>query len=138
MSPTLSHEFVDAIPERPGADTVYISIAYGTAVHLCCCGCGREVVTPITPDDWSLTYDGAAISLSPSIGNWSFECRSHYFITKSRVRWAATWTDSMVDATREGHGGLTRTRSEPDASGTRRGVGAWLRAALSRILQGGR
>ncbi|MDH2356437.1 DUF6527 family protein [Bradyrhizobium sp. SSUT112] len=24
-------------------------------MHLCCCGCGREVVTPLTPAQWRLT-----------------------------------------------------------------------------------
>jgi hypothetical protein len=26
---------------------IYISERYATAVHLCCCGCGYEVVTPL-------------------------------------------------------------------------------------------
>ena len=27
-------------------------------------------------------------TLDPSIGNWSFACRSHYFMRKGRVVWA--------------------------------------------------
>jgi len=29
------------------------------------------------------------VSLAPSIGNWSFPCNSHYWITGNEVRWAA-------------------------------------------------
>lgn len=138
MSAVLSHQFVDAMPERPQSGTLYISIVYGTALHLCCCGCGRDVVTPITPDDWSLTYDGVAVSLSPSIGNWSFECRSHYFITKDRVRWAATWSDAMVSASRSGHGQLphNNSRAKTSTGSTGRGVVAWLRATAGRMIRG--
>lgn len=75
---------------------VYVSIEYGTAVHRCCCGCGDEIVTPLTPVDWSLTYDGETISLDPSIGNWSLACRSHYWIERGRVRWARAWSDEEI------------------------------------------
>ena len=97
MVQTIGHEFVDVIPETLQPKMLYISIKYATAVHLCMCGCGHEVVTPLTPTDWKLIYDGDTVSLSPSIGNWSFPCRSHYWIDRSRVRWAATWTAEQVD-----------------------------------------
>jgi hypothetical protein len=69
-------------------------------VHKCCCGCGKEVVTPLSPTDWKLIYDGKTISLDPSIGNWGFECRSHYWIRNSRVRWAARWSQDKINAGR--------------------------------------
>jgi hypothetical protein len=97
---TLRHEFVQAIPETLKDGTLYISIDYATAVHKCCCGCGREVVTPLSPTDWKFTYDGMSISLYPSIGNWNFECRSHYWIDGSRVAWADQWSDEMIAAGR--------------------------------------
>ena len=53
-----------------------MSIPYATAVHLCACGCGNKVVTPFSPAEWQLTYDGDTVSLSPSIGNWQFPCKS--------------------------------------------------------------
>ena len=84
----LSYRFVDVIPENLEPQCVYISLEYSTAIHLCCCGCGREVVTPISPKDWHVTFDGASVSLHPSIGNWKFPCRSHYWIRKSNVVWA--------------------------------------------------
>ena len=92
----LDHEFVEFIPEELKERTLYISIKYCTAVHKCCCGCGREVVTPLSPTAWKLIFDGKTVSLSPSIGNWSLPCRSHYFITKNKVAWAPKWTDKQI------------------------------------------
>jgi hypothetical protein len=42
------------------------------------CGCGKKVVLPLHPTHGKLTYDGETVSLSPSVGNWSFPCESHY------------------------------------------------------------
>ena len=56
--PVLAYEFVEFIPEDIKEQTLYISIAYCTAVHKCCCGCGREVVTPLSPTARKLTFDG--------------------------------------------------------------------------------
>ena len=99
-SMVLAHEFVKTIPDELEESTLYVSMDYATAVHTCCCGCGREVVTPLSPTDWALSYDGVSISLNPSIGNWSFECRSHYWISKSEVRWARHWSRDRIDAGR--------------------------------------
>lgn len=97
---TLSYKFVEAISEKLDEETLYIAIDYATAVHKCCCGCGKEVVTPLSPTDWKLIYDGVSVSLSPSIGNWSFDCKSHYWIERNKVRWAAQWTDEQIAAGR--------------------------------------
>ena len=80
---------------------LYVSIEYATAAHLCCCGCGEEVVTPFTPTDWKMVFDGEAISLWPSIGNWSFACRSHYVIEKGRVIEALPWADRKISFARQ-------------------------------------
>ncbi len=96
----LAHEFVKTIPNDLKERTLYVSVNYATVVHKCCCGCGRDVVTPLTPTDWTLIYDGVSISLNPSIGNWSFECRSHYWISESTVRWARQWPASRITAGR--------------------------------------
>lgn len=73
---------------------------YATAAHKCCCGCGNDGYTPLSPTDWKLTFDGRAITLSPSIGNWRFPCRSHYWIRKNTITWAARWSDEEIDAGR--------------------------------------
>lgn len=98
--PTLRHEFVERVPEHLDDGTLYISVEFAIAVHKCCCGCGSEVVTPLAPTDWKLTFDGESISLYPSVGNWSSACRSHYWIERSRVYWAESWSDHRIDAGR--------------------------------------
>ncbi|MBA3377012.1 MAG: hypothetical protein H0U00_14580 [Actinobacteria bacterium] len=94
---TLRHEFVEHIPEELEEGVLYVSITYATAAHKCACGCGREVITPFTPTDWEMTFDGETISLAPSIGNWNFECQSHYWIRRGRVRWARRWSREEID-----------------------------------------
>lgn len=97
---SLAHEFVEFIPDVLEEGKIYVSIEYATVVHKCCCGCGKEVVTPLSPTDWKLIFNGKTISLDPSIGNWSFPCRSHYWIRNNRVRWAEQWSQSRIDANR--------------------------------------
>ena len=94
--PALQHRFVQHIPEKVEPGVLYISMKYATAAHSCCCGCGEEVVTPFTPTDWKLTFDGESVSLRPSIGNWSLACRSHYVIERGRVIEAAPWTEEQI------------------------------------------
>ncbi len=92
----LTHEFVEYIPDRLEPGKLYVSIQFATASHLCCCGCGLEVVTPFTPTDWTLSFDGESVSLDPSVGNWSFPCKSHYWIKRNVVHWASSWSDAQV------------------------------------------
>jgi hypothetical protein len=66
---TLTHQFGEYVPSELADGVLYISIPYRTVVHRCLCGCGNKVVTPISPAEWQLTYDGETISLTPSIGN---------------------------------------------------------------------
>lgn len=93
----MRHEFVEHIPQELREGTLYVSIQFSTAVHKCCCGCGNEVVTPLTPTDWKLIFDGETVSLSPSIGNWSFQCQSHYWIDHGNIRWAPRWSQEEID-----------------------------------------
>src|SRR5258706_14955064 len=92
----LEHRFLHHIPERLEPGVLYISMDFATAVHRCCCGCGEEIVTPFTPTDWRMTFDGETISLRPSVGNWNIPCRSHYVIERSRVAEALPWTDDEI------------------------------------------
>ena len=97
---SIKHEFVEFIPDKLRDGVVYVSIIYATAVHRCACGCGNEVVTPLSPTDWRLTFDGETISLDPSIGNWSFDCQSHYWIKQNTIRWAPKWDRSKIEMAR--------------------------------------
>ena len=94
------HKFVEFIPRELDEGIVYVSREYGTASHKCCCGCGKEVVTPLSPTDWMVSVERGLVSLNPSIGNWNFPCRSHYWITKSRIIWAEQWSQEEIDAGR--------------------------------------
>lgn len=89
-------KFVDFIPDIIEDGILYISLDYGTVIHKCACGCGNEVNTPLTPTGWKMIYNGEVISLKPSVGNWSFECKSHYWITNNKVEWSATWSDETI------------------------------------------
>lgn len=81
-------QFVEFIPEEIIDGILYISIPFATATHNCACGCGQRVVTPIKPSDWSILWDGESVTLDPSIGNWSFPCKSHYWIRRNEIIWA--------------------------------------------------
>ncbi len=96
----LTPYFVKGVPRILEPGILYVSMEYGTVVHSCCCGCGLEVVTPLTPTDWRLTFDGEAISLWPSVGNWNLPCRSHYVIQGNRVIEAGSWNKAQIDAER--------------------------------------
>ena len=130
----LAHEFVTVIPDELEERTLYVSTDYATVVHRCCCGCRREVVTPLSPTDWKLIYDGESISLRPSIGNWSFECLSHYWIEKSTVMWADQWSREQIEIGRaqdrkakERYGAGYSTRSKSS-----KGFLSWLSRWWSR------
>lgn len=62
-------QFVEFVPEHLEADVFYLSRRYATAAHLCCCGCGCEIVTPLNPAKWRLTVTNEKVSLAPSVGN---------------------------------------------------------------------
>jgi hypothetical protein len=94
----LTPEFVDFIPEQPAPGVLYISKRYATALHLCCCGCGQEVVTPLNPAKWQLRENNGAVTLTPSIGSWSLPCQSHYLIIDSQARWAKSMAPEKIAA----------------------------------------
>lgn len=92
----MQYKFVQYIPDIMEEGVIYISMDFATAAHLCACGCGNEVITPFSPTDWNMTFNGEAVSLRPSIGNWSFDCRSHYWIKNNRVEWAGPWSEEEI------------------------------------------
>ena len=93
-------EFVESFPTPLAAGVFYVSLEYNTCAHLCACGCGDEAVTPLSPAQWSLTYDGESISVRPSVGNWSLACKSHYVIHKGRVEWTRSFSLDEISRNR--------------------------------------
>lgn len=95
------HQFVKSTPRDLSPGVLYVSLEYCTMLHLCACGCNRKVVTPLSPNDWSMTFNGKTITVNPSIGSWSLPCQSHYVIKCSKVVWAAKWSDAQISKGRE-------------------------------------
>jgi hypothetical protein len=89
-------DFVDTVPETLEEGRLYISIRFRTASHLCACGCGSRVVTPIKPAKWTLIYNGEAVSLYASIGRWQSPCRSHYWIRENQVIWSRSFSKQEI------------------------------------------
>ncbi|MBQ7347782.1 MAG: hypothetical protein IJW55_07480 [Clostridia bacterium] len=86
-------ERVNSKPAVLKDGVLYVMPHYNLAVHRCMCGCGEEVITPIdenggrSPGFWGWTADGINVSLHPSVGNFQFKCRSHYFLKNGKVQW---------------------------------------------------
>lgn len=89
-------EKVYYMPEdiRPGI--LYVSEEFEIAIHLCACGCGMKVSTPLGPTEWSLKESNSGPSLNPSIGNWQFPCQSHYWIDEGEVHWSSKWSPEKI------------------------------------------
>jgi hypothetical protein len=94
---TIEHRYVEAIPKVLDPGMLYISERYRTASHLCACGCGTRVATPLNPAKWRLVDHGVTVSLSPSIGLGTLPCKSHYWIRRSRVDWYPPMTEWQTD-----------------------------------------
>lgn len=94
----MKHRFVEYIPSQMEPDTLYISIEFDVAKHLCPCGCRSVIVTSLSPARWNLIYDGETVSLRPSIGNWTLDCKSHYFITHDKIEWAGSMNQQQINA----------------------------------------
>lgn len=102
---TMTHEFVEYMPSQPVEGILYVSTRFKTVVHLCACGCGAKIATPVSPANWQVRWDGESISLKPSIGAWGLPCRSHYWIESNQVQWSTQWTDEQIERgrTRDDH-----------------------------------
>jgi len=97
MQSAFTPKFVETVPEELEEGHLYISTRFRTATHLCACGCGSRVVTPIKPAKWAFTYDGETITLHPSIGRWQLPCQSHYWIRRNQVEWSRAFGDDEIE-----------------------------------------
>ena len=92
---------VQFIPKTLEPGVLYVAEEFGAAAHLCACGCGVKVRTPLSPTDWSLANTPGGPTLDPSIGNWQQPCQSHYWIRDGKVLWARKWTKEEIAAGRK-------------------------------------
>lgn len=88
-------EFVEEIPEEINEGYLYLCLPYNAVIHKCACGCGEIISTPLDKKyGWVMQYDGEAVTLSPSVGNGSYMCRSHYFIQGNNIVWLGKMGES--------------------------------------------
>lgn len=119
---TIVPEFVERVPTNIEQGVIYISTSVNTAIHLCPCGCKTEIVIPLDPDEWSFTYDGETITLYPSVGVWGAECKSHYWIKKSKVEWSRMYSNTEIEEVR-----ASERRQKSDKSTQDKGAKSWWR-----------
>ncbi|KRR11413.1 DUF6527 family protein [Bradyrhizobium valentinum] len=115
-------ELVERIPKVLDNGVIYISLKFRTAAHNCFCGCGTKIVTPLKPGRWRLETEDGAVSLTPSIGNWSAGCQSHYWIRDNRIEWAPAFTPKQIAANRASD---QRARQQAHTERYRRERGFW-------------
>lgn len=91
-------EIVHYMPKTLSFGVLYVSEEFQTCAHLCPCGCGSKITTPLGPTEWSFSSVSKKrrATLSPSIGNWQIPCRSHYWITNGEVLWAEKWSEKQI------------------------------------------
>ena len=79
---------VVAMPQILAPGVLYVSREFETAHHLCACGCGHKVRTPLSPAEWQVFETPQGVTMHPSIGSWQVPCKSHYLIQEGEVVWA--------------------------------------------------
>jgi hypothetical protein len=87
---------VHYMPRELSPRVLYVSEEFDIALHLCACGCGAKVKTPLGPTEWSVIETKDGPSLRPSVGNWQHPCQSHYWIDRGRIRWAEKWSTAEI------------------------------------------
>lgn len=139
-------KLVDLMPPQFAPGILYVSRKYRTASHLCCCGCGTRIVTPLRETGWKLSVDDGKASLWPSIGNSNHPCQSHYVISEGKVVWHepmtpahTAWTRARDDANRAAYFARKSQQGRTSIFASTNRVGqllgkalAWTRALLSR------
>jgi hypothetical protein len=91
---------VHYMPKELEPGVLYVSEEFGAAAHLCACGCGAKIRTPLGPTEWTLEETDSGPTLDPSVGNWQQACRSHYLIRRGEIVWAGQWTPEQIAAGR--------------------------------------
>jgi hypothetical protein len=114
---------------KPGV--LYVSEEFSAAAHLCACGCGSKIRTPLGSTEWSLEETDGKPTLRPSIGNWQQACQSHYWIYRGEVIWSAKWKPEEIAAGRRDEEERRRTYYDAldhQRGGTLRRFWRWLKS----------
>jgi len=121
---------VQYMPQELKPGVLYVSEEFGIAIHLCACGCGSKIKTPLGPTEWSVKDTKSGPTLRPSVGNWQEKCHSHYWITRGDIVWVEKWTPEQIASGR--HYEEERRRAYYDdldrkRSGTMQRLWRWLK-----------
>lgn len=131
MMSTIRPVFVESIPDTLEPGVLYISERFRVTQHLCACGCGSVVNASLSPARWSLQVADGAVTMTPSFGNFSFDCKSHYWIRNNRIIPAATYTEEEIQEAREMDAAASRAQFEkPPARAS--GWKAWMKRIWRR------
>lgn len=84
------------MPKELEPGVLYVSEEFGAAAHLCPCGCGAKIRTPLGPTDFTFEETDSGPTLNPSVGNWQQACQSHYWIWCGEIKWADKWTPEQI------------------------------------------
>jgi len=60
---TITLQPVEFMPRELEPGILYVSEKYGTAAHLCACGCGAKIRTPLGPTEWAVAQTPAGPSM---------------------------------------------------------------------------
>lgn len=93
-------QYAHYMPQQLEPGVLYVSKSFDTAAHLCACGCGSKIRTPLSPSEWALEENKNGPTLYPSVGNWQITCQSHYWIRDGKIIWASAWSPEQIAAGR--------------------------------------
>jgi Family of unknown function (DUF6527) len=134
---TIRLERVQYLPKQLSPGILYVSEGYSVAGHLCACGCGNKVITPLGPAEWSFSEKDGLPSLWPSIGNWQLPCRSHYVISYGRICRAGAWTNAQILAGRRAEEQRRQAYyAEKSQLGTFTKIWDWILRAIWKLFGG--
>ncbi len=129
---TLRLQRVHYMPKELEPGILYVSEEFDVAGHLCACGCGNKVMTPLSPTEWSFHESEKGPSLRPSIGNWQLPCTSHYWVDGGKVEWSRAWSPEQVERGRRGE--EERRRAYYESRKAKDGLAARVRRWLEHVL----
>jgi hypothetical protein len=131
---TIILQHMKYMPKELSQGILYVSREYAVAGHVCACGCGAKVITPLGPAEWTYFERNGRPTLRPSIGNWQLPCQSHYFITDGQIEFAGLWSDAQIAAGR--HAEEQRRQDYYQSTRRERGFLHWLWSLVRRFFSG--